>query len=162
VFRICGCEPTWTAGSFIADGIARIREQVGDAHVICGLSGGVDSSVAAALVHPAIGEPRTCTFVDNGRLSKTDRDGVEAAFRRHLGSHLVGVEARERLLDRLEGVEEPEEKRRRIGETFIRVFEKAADDAGRDAKFLVQGTLYPDVIESISVRGPSAVIKTHH
>ncbi|MBR9988975.1 MAG: glutamine-hydrolyzing GMP synthase [Gemmatimonadetes bacterium] len=161
-FRICGCEPTWTAGSFIDDHISRIREQVGDAHVICGLSGGVDSSVAAALVHRAIGDQLTCIFVDNGLLRKNEREGVERAFRRHLGAHLVVVDAREQFLNRLEGIEEPEEKRRRIGETFIRVFERAAEDAGRDAKFLVQGTLYPDVIESRSVRGPSAVIKTHH
>ncbi|HEX6132329.1 MAG TPA: glutamine-hydrolyzing GMP synthase [Longimicrobiales bacterium] len=162
VFRICGCEPTWTAGSFIDDAIARIREQVGDAHVICGLSGGVDSSVAAALVLRAIGEQLTCIFVDNGLLRKGERESVERAFRRHLGAHLVVVDARSQFLDRLAGIEEPEEKRRRIGEVFIRVFESAALDAGRDAKFLVQGTLYPDVIESRSVRGPSAVIKTHH
>jgi GMP synthase (glutamine-hydrolysing) len=161
-FRICGCEPTWTAGSFIDDAIDRIRGQVGDAHVICGLSGGVDSSVAAALVHRAIGDQLTCIFVDNGLLRKGEREGVERAFRRHLGAHLVVVDATEQFLHRLEGVEEPEEKRRRIGEVFIRVFERAAEDAGRAAKFLVQGTLYPDVIESRSVRGPSAVIKTHH
>jgi GMP synthase (glutamine-hydrolysing) len=161
-FRICGCEPTWTTGSFVDDSIARIREQVGDAHVICGLSGGVDSSVAAALVHRAVGDQLTCIFVDNGLLRKHEREGVERAFRRNLGAHLVVVDARERFLSRLEGIEEPEEKRRRIGEVFIRVFERAAQDAGRDAKFLVQGTLYPDVIESRSVRGPSAVIKTHH
>ena len=161
-FRICGCEPTWTTGSFVDDSIARIRAQVGHAHVICGLSGGVDSSVAAALVHRAIGDQLTCIFVDNGLLRKHEREGVERAFRRNLGAHLVVVDARERFLSRLEGIEEPEEKRRRIGEVFIRVFERAAQDAGRDAKFLVQGTLYPDVIESHSVRGPSAVIKTHH
>ena len=161
-FRICGCEPTWTAGSFIDDHIARIREQVGSAHVICGLSGGVDSSVAAALVHRAIGDQLTCIFVDNGLLRKGERESVERTFRRHLGAHLVVVDARAQFLQRLDGIEEPEEKRRRIGETFIRVFEKAAEDAGADAKFLVQGTLYPDVIESRSVRGPSAVIKTHH
>ncbi|CAN5598404.1 glutamine-hydrolyzing GMP synthase [soil metagenome] len=161
-FRICECEPTWTAGSFIDDEIERIREQVGDAHVICGLSGGVDSSVAAALVLRAIGEQLTCIFVDNGLLRKGERESVEAAFRRNLGAQLVVSDARAKFLDRLAGVEEPEEKRRRIGEVFIRVFEKAALDAGRDAKFLVQGTLYPDVIESRSVRGPSAVIKTHH
>jgi GMP synthase (glutamine-hydrolysing) len=161
-FRICGCEPTWTAGSFIDDAIERVRAQVGDAHVICGLSGGVDSSVAAALVHRAIGEQLTCIFVDNGLLRKGEREGVERAFRRHLGAHLVVIDARDQFLQRLEGVDEPEEKRRRIGEVFIRVFERAADDAGRDARFLVQGTLYPDVIESRSVRGPSAVIKTHH
>jgi GMP synthase (glutamine-hydrolysing) len=161
-FRICGCEPTWTAGSFIDDHIEQIREQVGDAQVICGLSGGVDSSVAAALVHRAIGDQLICIFVDNGLLRKGEREGVERAFRRHLGARLVVVDAREQFLSRLEGVEEPEEKRRRIGEVFIRVFERAAEEAGSDAKFLVQGTLYPDVIESRSVRGPSAVIKTHH
>jgi GMP synthase (glutamine-hydrolysing) len=161
-FRICGCEPTWTAGSFIDDAIARIREQVGGAHVICGLSGGVDSSVAAALVHRAIGDQLTCIFVDNGVLRKGEREAVERAFRRHLGAHLIVVDARHRFLERLHGIEEPEEKRRRIGEVFIRVFERAAEDAGSDARYLVQGTLYPDVIESRSVRGPSAVIKTHH
>jgi GMP synthase (glutamine-hydrolysing) len=118
--------------------------------------------VAAALVHRAIGDQLTCIFVDNGVLRKGERENVERAFRRHMGSHLIVVDARERFLTRLDGVDEPEEKRRRIGETFIRVFEKAADDAGADAKYLVQGTLYPDVIESLSVRGPSAVIKTHH
>ncbi|HSJ10322.1 MAG TPA: glutamine-hydrolyzing GMP synthase [Longimicrobiales bacterium] len=161
-FRICGCEPTWTAGSFIDDSIARIRETAGDAHVICGLSGGVDSSVAAALVHRAIGDQLTCIFVDNGLLRKGEREGVERAFRRHMGAHLVVVDAREQFLSRLEGIDDPEEKRRRIGETFIRVFERAATDAGADAKFLVQGTLYPDVIESVSVYGQAAVIKTHH
>jgi GMP synthase (glutamine-hydrolysing) len=161
-FRICGCEPTWTAGSFIDHALDRIRSQVGDSHVICGLSGGVDSSVAAALVHRAIGDQLTCIFVDNGVLRKGERESVERAFRRHLGAHLVVVDARERFLSRLADVEDPEEKRRRIGETFIRVFEQAAEDAGADAKFLVQGTLYPDVIESVSVKGPSAIIKTHH
>ena len=161
-FRICGCSPDWTAGSFIDDGLARIRSTVGDRKVICGLSGGVDSSVAAALVHRAIGDQLTCIFVDTGLLRKGEREGVERAFRRHLGAHLIVVDAADRFLGRLAGVEDPEEKRRRIGETFIRVFEQAARDAGSDAGFLVQGTLYPDVIESMSVRGPSAVIKTHH
>jgi len=159
---ICGCEPTWTAGSFVDDELEKIRQQVGDAQVICGLSGGVDSSVAAALVHKAIGDQLTCIFVDNGLLRKGERENVEAAFRRNLGARLIVVDAREQFLGRLAGVEEPEEKRRRIGEVFIRVFEKASEDAGANAKFLVQGTLYPDVIESRSVRGPSAVIKTHH
>jgi GMP synthase (glutamine-hydrolysing) len=162
VFRICGCEPTWTAGSFIEEATDRIRDQVGDAKVICGLSGGVDSSVAAALVLRAIGEQLTCIFVDTGLLRRGEREHVESAFRRHLGAHLIVVDAREQFLGRLAGISEPEEKRRRIGEVFIRVFEKAAADAGSDARYLVQGTLYPDVIESLSVRGPSAVIKTHH
>jgi len=160
-FNICGCEPTWTPGSFIDESIDRIRAQVGGEQVICGLSGGVDSSVAAALVHKAIGDQLTCIFVDNGLLRKGERESVERTFRQHLGAKLVVVDAAEEFLAKLEGVEEPEQKRKRIGETFIRVFERAARDAG-DARFLVQGTLYPDVIESQSVKGPSAVIKTHH
>jgi GMP synthase (glutamine-hydrolysing) len=162
LFRICACEPDWTAGSFIDESVGRIREQVGERHAICGLSGGVDSSVAAALVHRAIGDKLTCIFVDHGLLRKGEREGVERTFRRHLGIKLVVVDAADQFLARLEGIEDPEEKRRRIGETFIRVFERAAKDAGDDANFLVQGTLYPDVIESISLRGQSAVIKTHH
>ena len=161
-FRICGCDPDWTPGSFIDEEIERVRTQAGDERVICGLSGGVDSSVAAALVHRAIGDRLTCIFVDTGLLRKGERESVERTFRRHLGTHLVVVDAADRFLDRLDGIEDPEEKRRRIGETFIRVFEEAATEHGDGARFLVQGTLYPDVIESISVRGPSAVIKTHH
>jgi GMP synthase (glutamine-hydrolysing) len=161
-FRICGCEPDWTAGSFIEEAMDRIRATVGENKVICGLSGGVDSAVAAALVHRAIGDQLTSIFVDTGLLRKGEREGVERAFRRHLGGHLVVVDAADQFLDRLAGVDDPEEKRRRIGATFIRVFERAALDEGTDARFLVQGTLYPDVIESMSVRGPSAVIKTHH
>lgn len=166
VFRICACEPTWTAGSFIEDSVRRMRKQVGDSPVICGLSGGVDSSVAAALVHRAIGDQLTCIFVDTGLLRLAERENVERTFREHLGLRLVVVRAADRFLDRLRGVEDPEEKRRRIGEVFIRVFEQAAKDqvgeAGGEAKFLVQGTLYPDVIESFAVHGPSATIKTHH
>ncbi len=162
VFRICGCEPDWTAGSFIGSSVDRIRAQVGEAQVICGLSGGVDSSVAAALVHRAIGDQLTCIFVDHGLLRRGERESVERTFRAHLGIRLVVVDAARQFLERLQDVHDPEEKRRRIGETFIRVFEKAAADAGGDARFLVQGTLYPDVIESLSVRGPSATIKTHH
>jgi GMP synthase (glutamine-hydrolysing) len=162
LFPICGCEPDWTAGSFIEDSIGRIRGQVGESKVICGLSGGVDSSVAAALVDRAIGDQLTCIFVDTGLLRKGERENVERTFRRHMGIRLVVIDASARFLDRLDGVVEPEEKRRRIGETFIRVFEEAAGEHGGDATFLVQGTLYPDVIESVSVRGPSAVIKTHH
>jgi GMP synthase (glutamine-hydrolysing) len=162
LFRVCHCEPTWTAGSFIEESIGRIREQVGEEQVICGLSGGVDSSVAAALVNRAIGDQLVCIFVDTGLLRKGEREGVERTFRRHLGIRLEVVDAAHEFLDRLKGVVDPEEKRRRIGAQFIRVFERAAKDAGQDARFLVQGTLYPDVIESRSVRGPSATIKTHH
>src|SRR5690606_34546602 len=157
-----GCEPTWTPGSFIEDTVERIRERVGDARAVCGLSGGVDSSVAAALVHRAIGDRLTCIFVDHGLLRKGEREAVERTFRRHLGMRLIVVDAAAQFLERLEGVEDPEEKRRRIGETFVRVFERVAAEEGGDARFLVQGTLYPDVIESLSVRGPSATIKTHH
>jgi len=162
VFRICGCEPTWTAGSFIDESIQRIRDQVGDANVICGLSGGVDSSVAAALVHRAIGDQLTCIFVDTGLLRRGEREEVESTFGDHLGVRLEVVDAADQFLKKLEQVTDPEQKRRAIGETFIRVFEAASEELGGDAQFLVQGTLYPDVIESLSVRGPSATIKTHH
>ena len=162
VFRICGCEPSWTPGSFIDEAVERIRAQVGDEHVICGLSGGVDSSVAAALVHRAIGDQLTCIFVDTGLLRKAEREGVDRTFRSHLGIRLEVVDAASEFLERLEGIVDPEQKRKVIGERFIRVFERAAEDHGHGARFLVQGTLYPDVIESQSVRGPSAVIKTHH
>jgi GMP synthase (glutamine-hydrolysing) len=134
LFGICGCEPTWTAGSFIEDSLARIRAQVGNEHVICGLSGGVDSSVAAALVHRAIGDQLTCIFVDHGLLRAGERDSVERTFRQNLGIQLVVVDAGREFLRKLDGVEDPEEKRRRIGETFIRVFERAAEDAGRGAR----------------------------
>jgi GMP synthase (glutamine-hydrolysing) len=162
LFAICGCEPSWTAGSFIEESMSRIRTQVGDEQVICGLSGGVDSSVAAALVHRAIGDQLTCIFVDHGLLRESERDNVERTFRQHLGIPLVVVDAAAEFLNKLERIDDPEEKRRRIGETFIRVFERSAQQAGRGARFLVQGTLYPDVIESVSVKGPSATIKTHH
>ncbi len=162
LFAICGCEPTWTPGSFVENSVIRIRELVGDAQVICGLSGGVDSSVAAALVHRAIGDQLTCVFVDTGLLREGERESVERTFRQHLGIRLEVVDARADFLARLEDVEEPEEKRRRIGETFIRIFERATQEAGSNARYLVQGTLYPDVIESVSVVGQSVTIKTHH
>jgi GMP synthase (glutamine-hydrolysing) len=143
--------------------LAKIRKQVGTAHVVCGLSGGVDSSVAAALVHRAIGDQLTCVFVDTGLLRLHEREQVERTFRANLGVHLVTIDASERFLTALKGVEDPEKKRTAIGHTFIDVFEDAAAEAGKDAQFLVQGTLYPDVIESMSPRGgPSVTIKTHH
>ncbi|HUP88929.1 MAG TPA: glutamine-hydrolyzing GMP synthase, partial [Longimicrobiales bacterium] len=162
LFEICHCQPTWTPGSFVEDSIKRIRNQAGDAQVICGLSGGVDSSVAAALVHKAIGEQLTCIFVDTGLLREGERESVERTFRQHLGIKLIVVDASSDFLTKLENIEEPEEKRRRIGETFIRVFERATKDAGSNSKFLVQGTLYPDVIESMAVVGQAMTIKTHH
>jgi GMP synthase (glutamine-hydrolysing) len=163
LFDICGATPDWTAGHFIETETARIRELAGPARVICGLSGGVDSSVAAALVHRAVGDRLTCIFVDNGLLRLHERDQVEATFRRHLGIDLRVVNASDLFLNNLAGVSDPEEKRRRIGHTFIDVFEAEAKNVGKDVGFLVQGTLYPDVIESVSpTGGPSVTIKTHH
>ena len=164
LFGICGCEPTWTAGAFIEDTVAAVRKQVGEeARVICGLSGGVDSAVAAALVHRAIGDRLTCVFVDNGVLRKHERDHVDRTFRKHMHIKLVTIDAADRFLDALAGVTDPEQKRKKIGGTFIEVFADAVRAEGTDARFLVQGTLYPDVIESVSATGgPSATIKTHH
>jgi GMP synthase (glutamine-hydrolysing) len=163
LFGVCGCTPDWTPGHFIDMEIARIRELVGEQHVICGLSGGVDSSVAAALVHRAIGDQLTCIFVDTGLLRLHEREQVERTMRANLGMQLITVRAEDRFLDALAGEADPEKKRRIIGHTFIDVFEDAAAEAGRNASFLVQGTLYPDVIESVSAKGgPSATIKTHH
>jgi len=163
LFGICGCHADWTPGHFIELEVARIRELVGDRQVICGLSGGVDSSVAAALVHRAVGDQLTCIFVDNGLLRMHEREQVERTMRAHLGITLITVRAEERFLSALAGEGDPERKRKIIGNTFIDVFEDASAEAGKDAAFLVQGTLYPDVIESVSVKGgPSATIKTHH
>jgi GMP synthase (glutamine-hydrolysing) len=162
LFGVCKAEPTWTAGAFIESEVAKIQQQAGSARVICGLSGGVDSSVAAALVHRAIGDQLTCIYVNTGLMRLHETEQVERTFRQHLGIELIVVDAEQRFLDALAGIEEPEEKRRRIGHTFIDVFEDAAASIG-DAEFLVQGTLYPDVIESVSAKGgPSATIKTHH
>ena len=163
VFDVCGAHATWTPGAFIEEEAARIKERVGASRVICGLSGGVDSAVAAALVHKAIGDQLTCIFVDTGLLRMHERDQVERTFRQHLGINLITVRAEERFLGALAGVEDPEKKRTIIGHTFIDVFEEASAQVGDGVDFLVQGTLYPDVIESVSPRGgPSVTIKTHH
>ena len=164
LFAICGCTPDWTPGHFIEQEVERTRALVGPAkHAICGLSGGVDSGVAAALVHRAIGSRLTCVFVDHGLLRLNEREQVERTFRAHLGIDLRVVDAGERFLAELSGVEDPEEKRRRIGHTFIDVFEDAVRQVDGEVGFLVQGTLYPDVIESASpFGGPSVTIKTHH
>lgn len=163
LFQVCGCSPDWTAGQFIAGQVKAIRERVGPtARAICALSGGVDSAVAAVLVHRAIGDRLTCIFVDHGLLRLHEREQVERTCR-SLGMDLRVVDAAERFLSALAGVGDPEEKRRRIGHTFIDVFEEAARSVPGEVRFLVQGTLYPDVIESLSPRGgPSVTIKTHH
>jgi GMP synthase (glutamine-hydrolysing) len=157
---VCGCERTWSASSVIDEQIHRIRAQVGDGRAICGLSGGVDSSVAALLVHRAIGDRLTCVFVDHGLMRKNEGAQVVAAFRDHFQVPLVAVDAEERFLARLHGVTDPEQKRKRIGAEFIRVFEEEAAKLD-DVSFLVQGTLYSDVIESGGGTG-AATIKSHH
>jgi GMP synthase (glutamine-hydrolysing) len=164
LFEICGCKPDWTPEHFVELEIARIRETVGpDRRVICGLSGGVDSAVAAALVHRALGDRLTCIFVDHGLLRLGERAQVEATFRRSLGIDLRTVDASAEFLGDLVGITDPETKRKRIGHRFIEVFEAEARKVGDNVGFLVQGTLYPDVIESFSpTGGPSVTIKTHH
>lgn len=161
LFDVARCSPDWTAGSFVQDSVERIREQVGDGRAVCGLSGGVDSSVAAMLVWKAIGDRLTCVFVDNGFLRQGEAHSVVSTFREGLGLPLVVCDAEERFVSALQGVEDPEEKRKIIGREFVTVFDAQADAIG-DVDFLVQGTLYPDVIESVSSRGPAAVIKSHH
>jgi len=162
LFNICGCRGDWQVASFIQEAVERIREKVGNRGVICGLSGGVDSSVTAALVHRAIGDQLTCIFVDHGLLRLGEREQVESTFREHFAMKLVVVDASRRFLSKLAGVVDPEEKRRIIGHEFIDVFkEEAAKLEG--VEFLAQGTLFPDVIESVSPRGgPSVTIKSHH
>jgi len=155
----CGLLPDWTPANVIERAVAAIRAQVGKAEVLCALSGGVDSAVAALLVHKAIGDQLTCVFVDTGLLREGEPDQVEETFGRHFRVPLVHVKAEDRFLGRLAGVTDPEDKRRRIGEEFIRVFEEVAREH-RSAAFLVQGTLYPDVIESGS--DTAARIKSHH
>lgn len=162
VFQVCGCQPSWTMESFIDKTIADIREQVGRERVILGLSGGVDSSVAAALIHRAIGSQLVCILVDNGLMRAKEVDSVKRIFANGLGLKLKVVDASGRFLTKLKGVSDPEKKRKIIGAEFIRVFEAATKSVGK-AKFLGQGTLYPDIIESVAIDGnPAALIKSHH
>ncbi|MGD0836082.1 MAG: glutamine-hydrolyzing GMP synthase [Polyangia bacterium] len=161
LFRICGCDPSWTMASFVDEAVASVQRRAARGRVICGLSGGVDSSVAASLVHRAVGDRLTCIFVDNGLLRAREAAQVEALFRGTFKMNLVVVDAAERFLAKLAGIADPEEKRKIIGREFIAVFEDEARKLG-GADFLVQGTLYPDVIESVSHKGPSATIKSHH
>ncbi len=161
VHDICGCPGSWTPGNFIDETVAAIRAQVGDGRVICGLSGGVDSSVAAALIHRAIGDQLTCIFVDNGLLRADEPEEVVATFRRHMQMNLVHVDAGEEFLAQLAEVTNPETKRHRIGNLFVRIFEREALKI-EGAGFLAQGTVYPDVIESASHGKGAAMIKTHH
>lgn len=164
--KICGCRGDWTPASFVAEKTEEIRQRVGDKHVILGLSGGVDSSVAAVLLSRAIGDQLTCIFVNNGLLRAGEWEQVQQTFRDHFKIRLKAVDASELFLERLRGVVDPEQKRKIIGNTFIEVFEEATDalaeELGHRPEFLAQGTLYPDVIESISFKGPSATIKSHH
>jgi GMP synthase (glutamine-hydrolysing) len=162
LFDICGAKADWSMGSFLEESVRRIRAEVGDARVVLGLSGGVDSSVAAVLLHRAIGERLTCIFVDNGLMRADEPREVIATFRDHFQIDLRAIDAGERFLTALKGVADPEQKRKIIGRVFVEVFEDEARSIG-DAKFLGQGTLYPDVIESVSPKGgPSHTIKTHH
>jgi GMP synthase (glutamine-hydrolysing) len=161
VQEICGAKPNWFPRSFIEETVERVREQVGDGHALCALSGGVDSAVAATLVGRAIGDRLICVFVDNGLLRKNEFERVTAKLREQAHLNVRSVDCSARFLNRLRGVTDPEQKRKIIGEEFIRVFEEEARRLG-DLEFLVQGTLYPDVIESVSVKGPAATIKSHH
>jgi len=164
---ICGCTQDWTADTFVESSIKSLREQLGDDHVVLALSGGVDSSVAAILLHQAIGKNLHCIFVDNGLLRKDEFEQVLDSYK-HMGLNIRGIDAKERFYKQLEGVKDPERKRKIIGGMFIEVFDDAAHEIGKqlpegiEVKWLGQGTIYPDVIESISVNGPSATIKSHH
>ncbi len=160
-YNICDLKGDWTSESFIDEQIKSIREKVGDDKVLCGLSGGVDSTVVATLIHKAIGDQLECVFVDNGLLRKNEFESVMHLYTRDLHLPVRGVDASELFLSRLEGVSDPEDKRKIIGNTFIDVFDKEIGNDS-DFKYLAQGTLYPDVIESVSFKGPSATIKSHH
>jgi len=161
VFNICKCQPTWSMESFLETKIADIKAQVGDEKVLCALSGGVDSSVTAVLLHEAIGDHLTCIFVNNGLLRKDEAKRVVDLFKKHYHINLIYIDASEDFLSKLKGITDPEQKRKIIGNGFIHLFEREARKLS-DIKFLAQGTLYPDVIESESFKGPSAVIKSHH
>ena len=162
LFKICQCAKNWKMDSLVDYMIQDIRDKVGNAKVVCGLSGGVDSSVAAVLIHKAIGDNLYCLFIDNGFLRSGEKDKVENTFRDNFSIHLVVIDAADKFLEKLKGITDPEQKRKSIGNTFIKVFEEEAKRLG-DFTFLAQGTLYPDVIESVSFKGgPSAVIKSHH
>ncbi len=162
VYRVCGCRGNWTMGNFVNESMARIREQVGSGKVINALSGGVDSSVVATLIHRAVGDQLTCIFVNNGLLRREEVERTLKVFQTNLGMNIIYVDATDRFLDQLKGVTDPEQKRKIIGEEFIRVFEEEANKIGK-VDFLAQGTLYPDVIESVSsVSTASAKIKSHH
>ena len=166
LFEVCKAQPKWSGSAFVEETTLAVRRKVGEKQAICALSGGVDSTVAAVLVHRAIGDRLTNVFVNNGLLRKNEFEETLKMYRERLGLRVVGVDATERFLGRLQGITDPEEKRKRIGREFIAVFAEEAQrlqsEAGHDIGFLVQGTLYPDVIESVSVKGPSATIKTHH
>ena len=160
LFDICGLSGDWSMSSFAQTQIEAIREKVGDKNVLCAMSGGVDSSVAAVLVHKAVGKQLTCVFVDHGLLRKNEGDQVEQVFKRDFDMNLIRVDAKERFLSKLKGVSDPEKKRKIIGEEFIRVFEEESKKIGH-VDYLVQGTIYPDVVESGGT-GTSATIKSHH
>jgi GMP synthase (glutamine-hydrolysing) len=164
--EICGCSGDWTPASFVEEQTEEIRDRVGDRHVILGLSGGVDSSVAAALLQRALGDQLHCIFVNNGLLRKGEWVQVQDTFRGHFEMDLRTADATDRFLERLDGVTDPEEKRTIVGNTFIEVFEEQTEaiaaDLGHRPTYLAQGTLYPDLIESVSFKGPSVTIKTHH